>query len=175
MNLTLFPTGGGGDSPPQNDIANYGVFCLANMLFYYLTFHIKGLLNFWWKENLKVFGEPPFRPLKDIKISDFSILNASDSLCLRAKFLAESIGSHEVECFIPSCPENCSYSSVLALTVKPLIPQKCSTTHSDFCINTRPQAFNLECFLDFTWGRNLRQNMPLLRILLFSLKLYDSL
>ena len=29
------------------DIAIYGVFCLVNMLFYYLTFYITGLPNFW--------------------------------------------------------------------------------------------------------------------------------
>ena len=38
--LTLFPTVGGGVFfPPQTVIANYGVFCLANILFHYLTFH----------------------------------------------------------------------------------------------------------------------------------------
>ena len=42
------------------DIANYGVFCLANMLFHYLTFHITGLPNIWRKKDLKFFwGTPP--------------------------------------------------------------------------------------------------------------------
>ena len=39
--LTLCPT----------DIANYCVFCIKNMLFYYLFFHITGLPNFWHSEN----------------------------------------------------------------------------------------------------------------------------
>ena len=33
-------------TPSKTDIANYGVFSLANMLLYYLTFHITGLPNF---------------------------------------------------------------------------------------------------------------------------------
>ena len=45
-NLFLKLKGGGYFSPPQTDIANYGVFCIENMLFYYLTFHIMGLPNF---------------------------------------------------------------------------------------------------------------------------------
>ena len=44
---------------PYGEIANYGVFCLANMLFYYLTFHITGLPNFWQKKNGNFSGEPP--------------------------------------------------------------------------------------------------------------------
>ena len=65
FSLTLFPTGGGCFSPPQTDIANYGVFCIENMLFYYLTFHITGLPNFWRKNNLKFLGgTPPSGPLK---------------------------------------------------------------------------------------------------------------
>ena len=56
---------GGCFSPPQTDIANYGVFCIENMLFYYLTFHITGLPNFWRKNNLKFLGgTPPSGPLK---------------------------------------------------------------------------------------------------------------
>ena len=64
------PYGGGGGGgvffpPPKTDIANYGVFCNENMLFYYLTFHITGLPNFWRKNNLKFFGgTPPSGPLK---------------------------------------------------------------------------------------------------------------
>ena len=50
-----------GSAPPQTDIANYGVFCIENMLFHYLTFHITGLPNFWRKNNLKFFGEPPLQ------------------------------------------------------------------------------------------------------------------
>ena len=54
--------GGGGFSPPQTDIANYGVFCIENMLFYYLTFHITVLPNFWRKKLFEIFGDnPPFR------------------------------------------------------------------------------------------------------------------
>ena len=73
--LTLFPTGGC-FSPPQTDIANYGVFCIENMLFYYLTFHITGLPNFWRKKNLKLFGgtpnpAPPMGPLKISNIQNF--------------------------------------------------------------------------------------------------------
>lgn len=50
---------------PQTDIANYGAFCLANTLFYNLTFHITGLHNFWRKNNLKFLGgTPPSGPLK---------------------------------------------------------------------------------------------------------------
>ena len=57
--------GGGVNFPPQTDIANYGVFCLANMLFYYLTFHITGIPNFWRKNNLKFLGgTPPSGSLK---------------------------------------------------------------------------------------------------------------
>ena len=49
----------------NTDIANYGVFCIKNMLFYYLTFHKTGLPNFWQKKNLKFFGgAPPSNPLK---------------------------------------------------------------------------------------------------------------
>ena len=61
------PYRGGGvfHPPPQTDIANYGVLCLENMLFYYLTFHITGLPNFWRKKNLKFLGgTPPSGPLK---------------------------------------------------------------------------------------------------------------
>ena len=47
------------------DIANYGVFCLKNISFYYLTFHITGLPNFWRKSNLKFLGGTPTSgPLK---------------------------------------------------------------------------------------------------------------
>ena len=64
--INPIPYGGGGCfSPPQTDIANYGVFCIENMLFYYLTFHITGLPNFWRKNNLKFLGgTPPSGPLK---------------------------------------------------------------------------------------------------------------
>ena len=45
-------------------IAKYGVFCLANMLFYYLTFLLTGVPNLWRKKNLKLFGgTPPLDPL----------------------------------------------------------------------------------------------------------------
>ena len=61
--LTLFPKGG---SPPKTGIANYNVFSPANMLFYYLTFRLTELPNFWQKKNLKFFGgNPPFGPLKN--------------------------------------------------------------------------------------------------------------
>ena len=79
--LTLFPTEGCVCVffTSQTNIANYGVFCLSNMLFYYLTFHIRGLPNFWRKNNLTFFGwNPPFRPLKYIKISEFSKLTPHD-------------------------------------------------------------------------------------------------
>ena len=71
--LNPIPYGGGlCFSPPQTDIANYGVFCIENMLFYYLTFHITGIPNFWWKQNLKFFGgSHPSGPLKIKEISDF--------------------------------------------------------------------------------------------------------
>ena len=65
--LTLFPTEGCVCVffTSQTNIANYGVFCLANMLFHYLTFQITGLPNLWRKNNLKFFGGTPSSgPLK---------------------------------------------------------------------------------------------------------------
>ena len=68
------PYGGGCFSPPQTDIANCGVLCIENMLFYHLTFHITGLPNFWQKNNLNLL----FGSLKNLKISEFSKLTPHD-------------------------------------------------------------------------------------------------
>ena len=66
--------------PPPTDIANYGVFCIENILFYYLTFHIRGYWNFVEKIIQNFLGQPPFGPLKNLKISEFSKLTPHDLL-----------------------------------------------------------------------------------------------
>ena len=42
---------------PFPNIANYRVFCLAHMSFYYFTFRVTGLPNLWQKNNLTFLGQ----------------------------------------------------------------------------------------------------------------------
>ena len=97
--INPIPYRGGCFSTTKPIWLNTVFFCLENMLFYYLPFHIPGLPNFWRKKEFEIFlGNPPFGPLKNLKLSEFSKLTPHD-LIYHNVFIVESVSTIKIRMF----------------------------------------------------------------------------